>query len=62
MWKHRRAVIERGQSGRFGRGCLTYLAFFHVLRPLIAPVVDVFSLYGLVFLNPLDVGLFWLSL
>ncbi len=61
MWKHRRAVIERGRSGRFGRYCLTYLAFFHVLLPLIAPVVDVFSLYGLMFLNPAHVALFWVS-
>ena len=61
MWKHRRAVIERGQSGRFGRYCLSYLVFFHVLLPLVAPVVDVFSLYGVLFLNPVKVGLFWLS-
>ena len=61
MWKHRRSVIESGQSGRFGRYCLTYLALFHVLLPLIAPVVDVFSVYGLVFLNPVKVALFWLS-
>jgi hypothetical protein len=61
MWKHRRAVIESGQSGRFGRYCLTYLAFFHVLLPLIAPVVDIFSLYGVIFLNPVHVALFWLS-
>jgi cellulose synthase/poly-beta-1,6-N-acetylglucosamine synthase-like glycosyltransferase/peptidoglycan/xylan/chitin deacetylase (PgdA/CDA1 family) len=60
MWKHRRAVVERGQSGRFGRYCLTYLALFHVLLPLIAPVVDVFSLYGVVFLNPAKVIAFWL--
>ena len=50
MWKHRRAVIERGPSGRFGRRGLTYLALFHVLLPLIAPVVDVFAIYGLLFL------------
>ncbi len=61
MWKHKRALIEHGKSGRFGRYCLTYLALFHVLLPLIAPVVDVFSIYGLLFLNPLQVGLFWLS-
>ena len=61
MWKHRRALIERGRSGRFGRYCLTYLAFFHILLPLTAPVVDVFSIYGLIFLNPLQVGAFWLS-
>jgi cellulose synthase/poly-beta-1,6-N-acetylglucosamine synthase-like glycosyltransferase/peptidoglycan/xylan/chitin deacetylase (PgdA/CDA1 family) len=60
MWKHRRAVIERAQSGRFGRYCLTYLALFHVLLPLIAPVVDVFSLYGLMFLNPEKVAGLWL--
>jgi cellulose synthase/poly-beta-1,6-N-acetylglucosamine synthase-like glycosyltransferase/peptidoglycan/xylan/chitin deacetylase (PgdA/CDA1 family) len=61
MWKHRRAVIERGQSGRFGRYCLTYLALFHVLLPLMAPVVDVFSVYGLLFLNPVEVIGFWLA-
>ena len=61
MWKHRRAVIEHGQSGRFGRYCLTYLALFHVLLPLIAPVVDVFSVYGLIFLNPVKVIGFWLG-
>ena len=61
MWKNRRAVIERGPSGRFGRYCLTYLTVFHVLLPLIAPVVDVFSIYGLVFLNPVKVTLFWLT-
>ncbi len=61
MWKHRRAVTERGQSGRFGRYCLTYLALFHVLLPLAAPVVDVFSLYGLMFLNPAKVVAFWLA-
>jgi cellulose synthase/poly-beta-1,6-N-acetylglucosamine synthase-like glycosyltransferase/peptidoglycan/xylan/chitin deacetylase (PgdA/CDA1 family) len=60
MWKHRRAVIESGQSGRFGRYCLTYLTLFHVLLPLIAPVVDIFSVYGLIFLNPVKVTLFWL--
>ena len=61
IWKHRRAVIEHGPSGRFGRYCLTYLALFHVLLPLIAPVVDVFSIYGLVFLNPVKVTLLWLA-
>jgi cellulose synthase/poly-beta-1,6-N-acetylglucosamine synthase-like glycosyltransferase/peptidoglycan/xylan/chitin deacetylase (PgdA/CDA1 family) len=61
MWKHRRAVIERGQSGRFGRRCLTYLALFQVLLPLVAPAVDVFSLYGLIFLNLAQVAAFWLS-
>jgi len=61
MCKNRRAIVESGQSGRFGRYCLTYLTLFHVLLPLIAPVVDIFSVYGLIFLNPVKVGLFWLA-
>jgi cellulose synthase/poly-beta-1,6-N-acetylglucosamine synthase-like glycosyltransferase len=61
MWKHRHSIVESGKSGRFGRYCLTYLTLFHVLLPLMAPVVDVFSLYGLVFLNPVKVAAFWLS-
>jgi cellulose synthase/poly-beta-1,6-N-acetylglucosamine synthase-like glycosyltransferase/peptidoglycan/xylan/chitin deacetylase (PgdA/CDA1 family) len=61
MWKHKHSVAEPGSSGRLGRRCLIYLTVFHVLLPLLAPVVDVFSLYGLVFLNPLSVALFWLA-
>ncbi|MCW2918158.1 MAG: polysaccharide deacetylase [Actinomycetia bacterium] len=52
MWKHRRSMLEPGQSGRFGRRCLTYLWMFQVALPLIAPAVDLFAVYGLVFLNP----------
>jgi len=61
MWKHRRAVIEHGRSGRFGRLCLTYLTLFQVLMPLVAPAIDISSLYGLIFLNKLHVAIFWLS-
>jgi len=61
MWKHRRAVLDHGRSGRFGRLCLTYLTLFQVLLPLVAPAVDVTSIYGVVFLNPLHVAAFWLG-
>ena len=61
MWKHRHAFVERGQSGRFGRICLPYLWLFQVLLPLLAPVIDVFSVYGLLFLDPAQVAAFWLS-
>lgn len=61
MWKHRRSVIERGNSGRFGRLGLTYLLFFQVLLPLAAPAVDVSSVYGLIFLDKVHVAEFWLS-
>nr|WP_232838756.1 glycosyltransferase [Streptomyces geranii] len=49
IWKHRRAVIERGPSGRFGRVGLPLVSLFMVLAPLLAPLIDVFLLYGLVF-------------
>jgi len=61
MWKHRRSVIERGPSGRFGRRCLLYLTFYQILLPLIAPVVDLAAIYGLIFLNPVSVAAFWLA-
>jgi cellulose synthase/poly-beta-1,6-N-acetylglucosamine synthase-like glycosyltransferase/peptidoglycan/xylan/chitin deacetylase (PgdA/CDA1 family) len=62
MWKHKRAVIERGPSGRFGRRCLPYLTFYQIMLPLIAPVVDLAAIYGIVFLNPVSVAGFWLGL
>ncbi|MFJ9621511.1 bifunctional polysaccharide deacetylase/glycosyltransferase family 2 protein [Streptomyces sp. NPDC101181] len=49
IWKHRRAVIEGGPSGRFGRVGLPFVSLFMVLAPLLAPLIDVFLLYGLVF-------------
>ncbi|MEV6166009.1 glycosyltransferase [Streptomyces sp. NPDC052052] len=49
IWKHRRAVVERGPSGRFGRVGLPLVALFMVVAPLLAPLIDVFLLYGLVF-------------
>ncbi|MEQ7125428.1 bifunctional polysaccharide deacetylase/glycosyltransferase family 2 protein [Actinopolymorpha sp. B11F2] len=61
MWKHRRALIERGQAGKLGRRGLTYLALFQVALPLLAPAVDVFALYGLVFGEPARVLAVWLG-
>jgi cellulose synthase/poly-beta-1,6-N-acetylglucosamine synthase-like glycosyltransferase/peptidoglycan/xylan/chitin deacetylase (PgdA/CDA1 family) len=61
MWKHRHAMLEHGRPGRFGRLCLPYLWLFQVLLPLLAPLIDVFSIYGIAFQNPVQVGAFWLS-
>ncbi|MCX4700351.1 glycosyltransferase [Streptomyces sp. NBC_01373] len=49
IWKHRRAVFDRGPSGRFGRVGLPLVSLFMVLAPLLAPLIDVFLIYGLVF-------------
>ncbi|MEV6008605.1 bifunctional polysaccharide deacetylase/glycosyltransferase family 2 protein [Streptomyces sp. NPDC051976] len=61
MWKHRQAVFSSGQAGKLGRRGLLYLLLFQVLLPLIAPVVDVFALYGLVFLDPLRIIGLWVA-
>jgi len=61
MWKHRRAVVQGGAAGKLGRRGLGYLLVLQVLLPLFAPVVDVFALYGLFFLDPLRIGALWLG-
>jgi cellulose synthase/poly-beta-1,6-N-acetylglucosamine synthase-like glycosyltransferase/peptidoglycan/xylan/chitin deacetylase (PgdA/CDA1 family) len=60
MWKHRGALMRAGHAGRLHRGLL-YLLLFQVLLPLLAPVVDLFSLYGLVFLDPVRIAGLWLA-
>ncbi|MEU9867115.1 glycosyltransferase [Actinomadura sp. NPDC048021] len=59
MWKHRRSVVDRGGSGRFGRRCLPYLTVFQVLLPLFAPAIDLFAVFGLIFLDPLVPVVSW---
>ncbi|MDX2692991.1 glycosyltransferase [Streptomyces ipomoeae] len=49
IWKHRKAVFERGPSGRYGRVGLPLVSLFMVVAPLLAPLFDVFLVYGLVF-------------
>jgi cellulose synthase/poly-beta-1,6-N-acetylglucosamine synthase-like glycosyltransferase/peptidoglycan/xylan/chitin deacetylase (PgdA/CDA1 family) len=59
MWKHRRAIVERGDSGRFGRRGLLVMLLFQVLLPLTAPAMDAFLLYGLFFLDLPTTVLLW---
>ncbi|MFD8378767.1 bifunctional polysaccharide deacetylase/glycosyltransferase family 2 protein [Streptomyces sp. NPDC059679] len=61
MWKHRGALVQRGAAGKLGRRGLVYLLLFQVLLPLLAPVVDIFALYGLVFLDPVRIVGLWLA-
>ncbi|WP_233220181.1 bifunctional polysaccharide deacetylase/glycosyltransferase family 2 protein [Micromonospora sp. RP3T] len=62
MWKHRRAVLDRGPSGRFTRRCLSFLTLFGVLLPLAAPVIDLLAVYGLVFLDRTETVVAWLAM
>ncbi|RPE33968.1 bifunctional polysaccharide deacetylase/glycosyltransferase family 2 protein [Kitasatospora cineracea] len=61
MWKHRRALAQHGQAGKLGRRGLLYLLVFQVLLPLLAPAVDVFAVYGLLFLDPVRIAAVWLG-
>src|SRR5207245_9998218 len=58
VWKHKAAVFERGHT-KIGRRGLPYLVLFQVLLPLLAPLIDLFAIYGLLFLDPVPVALSW---
>jgi peptidoglycan/xylan/chitin deacetylase (PgdA/CDA1 family)/glycosyltransferase involved in cell wall biosynthesis len=59
MWKHRHTVLQRGPAGRLGRLGIGYLLLFQVLLPLTAPMIDVYGVYGLLFLPPAKVAAVW---
>jgi cellulose synthase/poly-beta-1,6-N-acetylglucosamine synthase-like glycosyltransferase/peptidoglycan/xylan/chitin deacetylase (PgdA/CDA1 family) len=58
VWKHR-AALWRPNERRIGRRGLPYLFLFQIALPLLAPLIDVFSIYGLFFLGALWVGTYW---
>jgi cellulose synthase/poly-beta-1,6-N-acetylglucosamine synthase-like glycosyltransferase/peptidoglycan/xylan/chitin deacetylase (PgdA/CDA1 family) len=60
VWKHRGAMWSRGES-RIGRRGLPYLVLFQITLPLLAPLIDLFSLYGLLFLQVREVLAFWIA-
>ncbi|MEU4380538.1 bifunctional polysaccharide deacetylase/glycosyltransferase family 2 protein [Micromonospora echinofusca] len=62
MWKHRHALRERGAGGRLGRRGLPYLTVFQIVLPLAAPAVDVYAVYGLLFLPWSTLVLAWAGL
>ncbi|GAA4695499.1 bifunctional polysaccharide deacetylase/glycosyltransferase family 2 protein [Phytohabitans rumicis] len=59
MWKHRRALFEKGPFGRVG---LPFLALFGVALPLLAPVIDLLAVYGLFFLGWTGTAAAWLAM
>ena len=62
VWKHRRALRERGASRRTGWLGLGHIGVFQVLFPLAAPLVDIFFVYGLVFGDPATTLVLWFSM
>lgn len=60
VWKHRSAIVRR-DGGSIGHLGLPYLIAFQILLPLLAPLVDLFALYGILFLDPVPVIGYWLG-
>ncbi len=58
VWKHK-AAIWRQKERRIGRRGIPYLVLFQIGLPVLAPLVDLFAVYGLVFLDPLPVVGYW---
>jgi cellulose synthase/poly-beta-1,6-N-acetylglucosamine synthase-like glycosyltransferase/peptidoglycan/xylan/chitin deacetylase (PgdA/CDA1 family) len=58
MWKHRRALLySRERSG--GARAVAAIAVFQVLLPLAAPLIDLFAIYSIVFLDPSPILIYW---
>ena len=61
VWKHKRALLTRDpRQKKIGRRALPYMLLFQILLPILAPLIDLFALYGLLFTNALPVIGYWL--
>ena len=60
VWKHKAALIRR-EPGKVGRRGLPYLILFQIVLPALSPLVDLFALYGLLFLDPVPVIATWVA-
>ncbi|NED74151.1 glycosyltransferase [Streptomyces sp. SID9944] len=61
LWKHRKSLTDRGPSGRFGRIGMPLVVLFQVVTPVFAPLIDVFTLYSMVFVDFRAALLAWLA-
>ncbi|HYT40387.1 MAG TPA: bifunctional polysaccharide deacetylase/glycosyltransferase family 2 protein, partial [Acidimicrobiia bacterium] len=58
IWKHRGAVGERSALGLIG---LPSIVLAQVVLPLLAPALDVFALYGVLFVDPARFLAYWVG-
>ncbi|MFF2328443.1 MULTISPECIES: bifunctional polysaccharide deacetylase/glycosyltransferase family 2 protein [unclassified Streptomyces] len=61
LWKHRRSVTDRGSSGRFGRVGMPLVVLFQIVTPVFAPLIDVFTIYAMLFVDFRASLLAWLA-
>ncbi|WP_406144484.1 bifunctional polysaccharide deacetylase/glycosyltransferase family 2 protein [Streptomyces sp. NBC_01012] len=62
LWKHRRSVTDRGPSGRFGRVGMPLVVLFQIVTPVFAPLIDVFTVYAMLFIDFRASLLAWLAI
>ncbi|TQL20912.1 bifunctional polysaccharide deacetylase/glycosyltransferase family 2 protein [Streptomyces sp. SLBN-134] len=51
LWKHRGSLTDRGPSGRFGRVGMPLVVLFQIVTPVFAPLIDVFTVYSMLFVD-----------
>ena len=60
VFKHRGAVLGRTPGDRrIGWITLPYLTIFHIVLPLLAPLIDLFAIYDLLFIGAAQAALVW---
>lgn len=60
IWKHRGAVLDRNHRA-VGRIALPSMVLFQVIFPTVAPLIDLWFLYGALFRDPLPVLAAWVA-
>ncbi|WP_432171287.1 bifunctional polysaccharide deacetylase/glycosyltransferase family 2 protein [Streptomyces sp. 1222.5] len=61
LWKHRGSLTDKGPSGRFGRVGMPLVVLFQIVTPVFAPLIDVFTVYSMIFVDLRAALLAWLA-
>ncbi|OSP44218.1 bi-functional transferase/deacetylase [Streptomyces sp. 13-12-16] len=61
LWKHRGSLTDKGPSGRFGRVGMPLVVLFQIVTPVFAPLIDVFTVYSMLFVDFRAALLAWLA-
>ncbi|MEU5280746.1 glycosyltransferase [Streptomyces asoensis] len=61
LWKHRKSLTDKGPSGRFGRVGMPLVVLFQIITPVFAPLIDVFTVYSMIFVDFQAALLAWLA-
>ncbi|MCZ4609527.1 glycosyltransferase [Streptomyces sp. Lzd4kr] len=61
LWKHRKSLTDKGPSGRFGRVGMPLVVIFQIVTPVFAPLIDVFTVYSMIFVDFGAALLAWLA-